>query len=220
MASISEQGHAFPAVWQQFLQLDQVSASDRLHWPDWHRGRPQFCFWGIAVEDAQLGREMQRLRQRLSPFLRPDYQRSEHITLYAAGFVMPQASQPDETDGRQLARQAALIRSAMNGPWQLQTGAVSSFAGAPFVEVIDSDGRLAALRRALLGCFADDRDVPFTPHLTLGLYRQPFAVRLLAERLAQLSLPALTIPVSAISLFSYHTGHLCSPLKIEQQLPC
>ena len=205
-------------IWQQFRQLKTVRPTRQYHWPDWHQGRERFCFWGVAVSCPELAVQLSECRRQLADCLLPGYSRDEHITVFAAGFMMNRAEKTDETDLEKLQQQTKLIRQAVNKPFELQTGVVNSFAGAPFVEVTDPEGGLAAVRAALLGHFANDRSVPFTPHLTLGFYRRAYPVAEISQRLQAVSLPARRIRVNGLRLFSYATEDIRSALEFEREV--
>ena len=206
----------YPDTWRQFCRASHVTPTNQYHWPDWHQGRERFCFWGLAIDEPDVVRHWQSLQNRLSPLLLPDYQREPHITLFAPGFWVAEAKAADEVDEAMLAEQAEWIKAAITKPFTISTAGVGSFPAAPFIEIVDNDGGLAAIRAALLKKLPDDRTVSYVPHLTLGLYHYRERTERVAEALQALPASVLDITVTGVVLYSYATHDIRSLLVREK----
>ncbi len=216
----------FPEVWQRFLKLPAVTAvspsADDTVLRLWHRGRQRYWVWAIEVEDPGLLAQWQQCRTQLQDWLLPDYRRQPHITLAVAGF--PLCPLPgvynDSFTPQQLALCEARLASTRVAPFEVQVGAINSFAAAPFLEVDDRQGGLGRLRQQVVVHRDDFREEPWYPHLTLGYYRRSLTPRQLLPALIGSSPPApLTLQVNGLCLMSYAADELGGALRLEHSYP-
>lgn len=210
--------HAYPEQWQQFLSADTVIPTLRYHWPQWHKGRSRFCFWALLPDDADLEQQLAECRQKLSAYLLADYHKQTHITLYAAGFLCKQECEPDDVSETELDRQEAAIRQLKLPKFTVQTASINSFAGAPFVEVVDEAGYLQRLHQALTALSGKDRDNELIAHLTLGLYQQAFSTCDMAYALDTTMVKPLSIHCTELHLLAYDASDIRSPLISLRQI--
>lgn len=166
---------------------------------------PQCELLDTALADA---------RQPLVDYLLDDYHKQTHITVYAAGFPCDVAQLRDDVSQAELDRQEAAIRQLALPSIKLTTAALNSFAGAPFVEVVDDAGQLQSLHQRLCDVSGEDRDGVLIPHLTLGLYRDAFPVGEVAGRLQERVVMANAIRCNTLHLLAYAAADIRSPLQI------
>lgn len=205
--------------WQQFQAAETTYATSDYTWPEWHhQGRQQFCFWGLLPNSFELERSIQQAQQQLAAYLLADYQKQTHITLYAAGFLVPEKRLADDVTWRELQQQADLIQQLQLPKLKLQIGASNSFLGAPFLEVVETAGQLQRLHQALSVAFGQDRDGALIPHVTLGLYRQAWATSDLTASLTNAQQQGIAVNEQQLHLLSYSSDDIRSPLSIVKTI--
>jgi 2'-5' RNA ligase len=123
-----------------------------------------------------------------------------------------------------LAAQQAALKAASQArvlhPFTLQLGRLNSFDSAAFLQVTDPEGGLQRLREVLVGTHDEYRDMPYCPHLTVGLYRRAVAKTALTAQLLALDAgPALSLPVQAVSFVHYEARCLQGPLTTQWVWP-
>ncbi len=196
--------------------------SQQRDFTEWHRGRPRFAVWAVAL-DAHPGLD-QRLAQvqaALAPWLLPGYQRQPHITLHICGFPVRQAQAPDDFDLARLQAQASALAEALPAPFTLQLGGAFSFASAACLAVRDEAGHLARLRHALSAAVPEADATPYVPHVTAGLYNGAWPLAQVHERLAPLAqAPELAVTVRALSWMCYDSAVVGGPLRPLLQVAC
>lgn len=196
--------------WQQFLAAETTYATQDYTWPAWHhKQRKQFFFWGLLPESSALEQQFQNTQKQLSPYLLENYHKQTHITLYAAGFLVEEKQHDDDVTWQVLQQQAELIQSLNFEHLQLKAGALNSFLGAPFIEVIDKAGRLQHIHQALTQQFGSDRDDTLIPHITLGLYKENFPVRTIEKEFLALQAEKLQVEVNSPEL-----GFVCNEVRL------
>lgn len=213
--------------WQQFLAAETTFSTQDYTWPAWHhKQRKQFFFWGLLPECQTLEQAIQNTHKRLSPYLLENYHKQTHITLYAAGFLVDKKQYDDDVTWQELQQQAELIQSLNLDCLELKTGALNSFLGAPFIEVIDKAGRLQQLHQALSQQFGSDRDGTLIPHITLGLYKNNFPTGTIKNKFlaieaakqttetnsTELNLREIEFSCKQVQLISYSSEDIRSPL--------
>lgn len=178
---------------------------------DWHRGRRWFALWALWHEDAALAAQLARLHAHCAGLLRPGYARQPHVTLAVRGFCADHAQRPDDFTPQALARDVATLQALNLGAFVVETAGVGSFSMAPFVQLHDTEGGVAALHAALGG-----RQRPaYVPHWTLGLYGANWPRPVVARRLRRLPpMPRLRLPVTALALLRYDALELSGPLQL------
>lgn len=138
------------------------------HREAWAAGRTHYAVWGIRVSADPVCRRARTVQDALPAGVRPLDASDLHVTVWVGGF--PTASAPSHDDDiaeAALERQAQVLAGCRS--FRLHVGGTNSFTTAPFLEVTDPDGGLAALRAALGRAGpAELRFAPFLPHLTLG----------------------------------------------------
>lgn len=213
--------------WQQFLAAETTLATRDYTWPAWHhKQRKQFFFWGLLPECQVLEQAIQNTHKHLSPYLLEDYQKQTHITLYAAGFLTEEKQYKDDVTWQELQQQVELIQNLNSDCLELKAGALNSFLGAPFIEVIDKAGRLQYIHQALTQQFGSDRDNALIPHITLGLYKNNFSTRIIENKFlaieaakqanetnsTEINLSEIEFSCKQVQLISYSSEDIRSPL--------
>jgi len=110
----------------------------------------------------------------------------------------------------------------------LQVGAIDSFSSAPYLQVTDPHQHLSRLRTACTSLAEVNRSnefrtSPYTPHLTLGLYRDSFDCRTLDNEFRRINRQhgfdaGLPLAVKALHFMSYASHCVGSPLRTELSL--
>lgn len=190
---------AFAATWQSFCAADRLLGPTPGHREAWAGGRRTYAVWGVRVSTEAVHRRVHAVQNSLPAGLRRLPLADLHVTIWVAGF--PTDDHPTRNDDiREADLDAHAHALAGCGRFRLRIGAANSFTTAPFLEVFDPDGGLAAVRGAL------DRSGPrelrfaaFQPHLTLATATEdrptaPLRDALLPHRLA----PPLEVDVCRI----------------------
>jgi 2'-5' RNA ligase len=204
--------HDFSERWQTFRKAEMTIASQQYNWPQWHQGREYYCFWGMLVDEAKVENHLISLKQHLKNYLVADNLKQAHITLYAAGFVCQRERYQDDVSEAKLAQQETALRNLQLSRFSITTSHVNSFAGAPFIEIIDKQSTLQKIHQTLRNISGADRDSEFVPHITIGLYRDTFSTIEIAEILQQPPNLMLSIECKRLCLLAYAANDIRSPL--------
>jgi len=196
----------------EFLAAGTTYANRDGDFSAWHRGRTHFAVWAIAVDDPRLTARLAEARLRFGTLLRGDYARQPHITLQVCGFPCRQAAATDDYGLDRLAGQARRLAASGVGPFDIALGACNSFAAAPFFEVADRSASLARLRDALEAEHAEERSVPYVPHLTLGLYAAETPVATVLPCIDACVAAPIALRVERIELMAYESSVIGGPL--------
>jgi len=159
-----------------------VAIEDR-DYPEWRRDRERYAVWLIDADFAPIRQHVQAAREHLRNLLSL-HQRPAHITLFVCGFWVDQARLDDDFDPTMLAAQLRVLSAATMTPFTLTLGGLDSFDSAAFLRIGGADEKLELLRAALGQGSKEIRQTPYTPHLTVGLYRERFDKRDVAQQLA------------------------------------
>lgn len=141
---------------------------------EWHKGRGHFGLWYLPIE-GEAAAACARLRGQLSTLFCENYQRQWHITLFVSGFLAHhrKAILTDDIAWQAVLMQAKML-SAQCTPFLLQMGGVDSFDNCTYWAVQPS-ASLDALRGLLAKNSAEISPSRYTPHITLGFYRENFS---------------------------------------------
>ena len=189
------------------MNEERTLPSEQRDFVEWHRGRPHYAVWAVALHDPAIDARLEQLRAALQPLLLPGYRRQPHITLQLCGFAVEQPRQADDFGPQQLQAHAdALVRLRLP-PFELQVGGAFSFASAACLAVHDASDSLTRLRTALSRAVAPGDAPPSVPHLTAGLYRGAWPMHEVQQRLRALqSLPPIAVPVTRLAWMRYDTA--------------
>jgi len=192
---------------ETFRQATYTVRNEDRNFTSWHRGRPWFHFWNVAIDDPEWCAQAHAAAGWLSDFLVPDYHRQPHVTLLPSGFTPLTTLQHD--------RARALANAAPR--FEIRLGPLSSFTASPCF-AIESDGCLHRLRTALMAIQADAQETTvdgnYAPHLTVGLYRDRFRTARVANRIAEFAPGSLaSLRVDQIMLCRYDTSSIKGPIE-------
>lgn len=178
---------------------------------EWHRGRRRYALWAIDADSPVLRHRVEQARAHLGGLLLDGYRRQPHVTLSLCGFPSPAPSAPDECDASSVERQVAMLVRARPAPFGISVGGLSSFAMSPFLTVSDDEAGLSALRDRLgPGCDGG----AWTPHVTVGLYAGDWPAGPVRSRLSAFPKgPALRVPVTRVTLFTYDASEIDGTLE-------
>ncbi len=211
-------------IWQSFGQSPHTVPTLKREYPEWHQGRQQFCVWAILLDQPAVLEYLAAAQYWLSDFLIQPYQRQAHITLSACGFWQPdpgliKVKQLDNFPDALLEQQVQALDRLSLEPFQLRIGALNSFSSAPYLEVEDKQGALPALRTCMPGYFERIREINYTPHVTVGCYRERFNTDAVASRINDFTFSEspIVIAVYEIALLRYSTNDIGSELIAEQR---
>lgn len=180
---------------------------------EWHRGRPHYAVWAVALDDAAIDARLAQLRDALQPLLLPGYLRQPHVTLQLCGFVVDSPRQPDDFGPLHLQAHAEALARLRLAPFELRIGGAFSFASAACLAVHDPSSSLPRLRAALSRAAASGDATPYVPHVTAGLYRGTWPMPEVQQRLRALqSLPPIAVPVTQLAWMRYDSAVVGGPL--------
>jgi 2'-5' RNA ligase len=176
--------------------------------------------WAIGLKEVGRFLELSYpWRCKLTEGWKTCPKRSPHITLQVCGFISEPAILDDDFDGAMLARQRAALAAARLPAFTLAIGGIDSFDSAAFLRVRDPARGLTAIRAALAAGHPEACPGRYTPHVTIGLYRDRFAKRAVRRRLTALAtLPPLRLAVRDIVLAGYAARELDGPLETLERV--
>ena len=208
-----------PLIRMHFTRSPRTVPLEDRDYPEWRRGRERYGIWMVDADTAPLRQRVGRVRAELEGLFAP-HLRSAHITLFVCGFIAEPAVLDDDFDGAMLARQRAALAAARLPAFTLEIGGIDSFDSAAFLKVRDPARGLAEIRGVLAGGQTEVCPGRYTPHLTVGLYRDSFAKRDVRRRLAALPpLPPLHLAVREIVFAGYTARELDGPLVTIERVP-
>lgn len=196
-----------------FGEADETIPSVPGDYGGWHRGRSDYAVWLIRLDDNGIKQTIEAARRHMADYLLPSYNRQGHISLFVCGFLTKQRVHDDDYTEDQFRDQARLLDHAGITPFRIEVGGISSFASAPYLEVFDPDGGIARTRDILTRrCPEIARDVPFIPHVTIGLYSDAFPYGIVARRIASFPAAPVGVEVSHITFATYQAKVIGGPL--------
>ncbi len=188
---------------------DLILRNEQRDFPEWHLGRPHYALWALDVDTPAIRQRVAAAERHLSGLLLANYYRQPHVTLSLCGFPSACPEHADDFGAAALAAQLAALRRAQPRPFDIEVGALASFASAPYLAVQDAGGQIAVLRKCLAGGSLKDFGDPYVPHVTVGLYADAWPLSEVQTRLTSFSgIEALCLRISGISLLSYASAHI------------
>ena len=143
----------------------------------WHKGRMRYAIW-MLTPPHNVVTQIQALQKKLESWIIP--LSSPHITLCACGFPAQNPQYSDDVSDKELKEQEHRLNNL--NPFNVETYGVSSFLNGPIV-LIKPNSELMNLRALLTLENPDFREVSYTPHLSLGLYKRPYKTSMVAKQL-------------------------------------
>jgi len=202
-------------------QRQRTVPSEIRDFPEWHHGRETYAVWILDCEKSVPVQEKFKAAQaHLDDYLLKPYHRQPHITLFVCGFLVESPQHSDDFPQSQIDAQIQALERANLDSFDIQIGALNSFASAPFLEVRDPDFGIAALRSVLGEGAREFRTTSYHPHLTVGLYADSFPSKEVLARMERFISEPVRWKVEKITLSTYQakevTGKLSS--KYEKNL--
>ena len=188
---------------------DLTLRNEQRDFPEWHLGRPHYALWALDVDVPAIQQRVAAAERHLSGLLLANYCRQPHVTLSLCGFPSACPEHADDFGAAALATQLAALRRAQPRSFDIEVGALASFASAPYLAVQDAGGHIAVLRECLAGGSLKDFGDPYVPHVTVGLYDDAWPMSAVQTRLASFAdREALHLQISGISLLSYASAQI------------
>ena len=200
-----------------FIRQKKTYKNQDRDFTDWHKGRERYAVWAIDIDEKSWGKNLKSARDLLKPYLLEGRHRSAHITLFACGFFYE--LNKINTFSEMIKAQVEDLKKANLSPLSIELSSLDSFLSAPYFSIICQTNSINEIREIMARHSNEDRAEVYRPHLTVGLYNDAYSTHLLSDkiRLYQPE-PAKEILVTKISLMSYATKSIFSPLKTEFQL--
>jgi 2'-5' RNA ligase len=219
----------YEAAWTRFHSLSGLIHGFETIDSPWARGRDRYGAFLVRVEDPAARDHLRPLAERLAtvPALTLYPERYWHITIKTLGFLVTEATSPDEVQDASLASivEAASTVFDAQPPFDLRIGPINAFPDVVIAEIWD-DGAVRRLNTALLdampGLLRHPFDGPhFLPHVSLARYASNGALDKLKATLSDLRDvgPGPTLHVPAIELITAHIGHEAPLLETTHTFP-
>jgi 2'-5' RNA ligase len=142
------------------------------------------------------------------------YLRHAHITLSLCGFPSKSPLDSDEFGPEALAAQVQALHQAGVAPFDIAVGGLDTFSSVPYCAVSGGAAPLLALRRALHSPMGGATQGDYTPHVTVGLYRDAFPMPMVRERLQGFGTPEpLRVRVTGVDLLTYASAEIGGALR-------
>lgn len=176
---------------------------------EWHKGRTRYAIWALHVDDKCWLQHLHLAREMLMSCLLSGKQRMPHITLFAVGFV------EDTGFSDMVSQQKNILKKCQLKPFELQLGRLDSFSSAAYFSVVDLASNLNKIRNAFSSVMQEERNVTYTPHLTVGLYNAEYPTASLIELMKDYENPVCpSIEINKMSLMCFDTKSIFSPLEV------
>ncbi|MBS1228184.1 MAG: hypothetical protein H6R17_1461 [Proteobacteria bacterium] len=199
-------------------------ASVRQDFVDWRQGRSRYAVWAIRLDLPSLCAASARMRRHLADYLLPRYDRQPHITLRICGFPGPDQGLGDDYTPATFGAQIEFLERALLRPFSIAVGGPATFPSAAYFSVRDDEGGIARIQQALVGDGPGEKDFPYVPHVTFGLYRGRFRVAEVLQRMRSCPDPiSAQFTISELVLMTYQASVITGPLTaccafdLEQQ---
>ena len=187
-------------------------ASEKRDYPEWHHGRETYAVWVLLSDNKAIQTKFKAARKHLNGYLLEPYQRQLHITLFVCGFLVDTPKYNDDFSPTQLKAQIQALAKMHIQPFEIEIGGLNSFASAPFLDVHDPTGGIPRLRETLAMGAREFRTVPYTPHLTVGLYADAFPSEEVLRRMAEFPSEPVRGQVGQVTLATYRANEFAGKL--------
>lgn len=186
-------------------------------YPEWHKGRSQFCLWYLEIHSPELLNYLEQLRSVFADFLFKPNKRQFHITLFVCGFLNPRHIYNDDFPLEKFNAQLQQLQLSNIESFQLKTGKINSFESALFIEIEDPSHGLAGIRQQLYQCADEIAPLSYCPHITLGLYGKNFNSDDIFQRIQSIQQRSFEFKVEHFTFGTYVAQQLQGPLSVYQQ---
>lgn len=183
----------------------------------WHKGRRHYGVWYIPIDDDKVAAYCQRLRDELGGLFADNYRRQWHITLFVNGFYVDNCQYDDDFDECILTKQINELQKLQLSRFQLTTQGLGSFINCAYVGV-KMHPALMQIRQHLGSHHQEIAPLTYTPHITLGLYREDFDYDAVLNRLNSVATTALDIPVNRLVFATFDATDLQGELYNQHEI--
>lgn len=192
-------------MYDDFLQCKTTTAHEERDFFEWHQGIQYYGFWAIRIKDKSWNSLFLEGKQHISGLTLGGYHRQPHITIASCGLLAPQHFSQHQFD-----RQCKALESANLSSFSLSVGELNSFAGSPYIAIVDGDAGINTIRNILRGVAVEDSpSQQYIPHMTLGFYSGAFNSSWVVECLKRFrSGPIADLYVDEISFCRYKTSSI------------
>lgn len=186
------------------IDASHTLANERRDFAEWHRGRAPYVVWALDVDVAPMRGRIAAARHHLDGLLLDAYERQPHVTLELCGFPADSPQDDEEFSPDWVEAQIASLRRLALPSFELQVGALRSFASAPYFAVADTSGEISAIRQALAVDRKNRLNFDYVPHVTVGLYGGTWPAAEVISRLAGFDAgEPLKLRIDRVSLMAY-----------------
>jgi 2'-5' RNA ligase len=200
-----------------FLQSVKTHKQCGNEFSDWHQGITQYGFWAFEIHDPNWLSLITHAQAFLQQYAYPNYLRAPHITVSACGLV-----DQNHFSKLLLTKQINALKKLEVPPFKIKVGKLNSFTTAMYLEIEDASLSLNKIRSVLNNITADHPTDIYHPHVTLGLYRENFSTREVANSIESFRLTAPQnlppIEMSEIVYCQYETNILQGPYKVVHRI--
>ena len=183
---------------------------------DWRAGRHRYAVCAIDLDHDGLREASDKMRRHCADLLLPHYARQPHITLRVCGFPCRERRLGDDYTHADFAAQVSALESERIEPFPISIGALDTFTTAPYFSVLDIEGGIARARQALAMPAGDgpgEKEFPYVPHVTFGLYGGRFPMPEVVRRLnAVPQIENTQLTVKRLTLLTYEASRIAGPL--------
>ena len=196
---------ADPAWTEPCIQQDFVA---------WRKGRSRYAVWAIDLDTPDLRAACARMQQHFAAYFLPDYERQPHITVRICGFPGPGNGFDDDFTPDLFKAQITALAAAQIKPFTLSIGSPESFTSAAYFSVHDHEGGIACIRQALGNDGPGEKNFPYVPHISFGLYRDRYSLAEVLQCMQSCAGPMkVEFAVKQLVLMSYEAAVIAGPLR-------
>lgn len=186
-------------------------------YPEWHKGRRRYGVWYIPIDDAVVADYCCQLRGELHELLADDYRRQWHITLFVNGFYVDGCQYDDDFDNAILSKQINALEQLSLSNFHLTTQALGSFINCAYLGIAPHL-ELVRIRQHLGSHHREIAPLAYTPHITLGLYRQAFEYDAVINRLMSVTTRSLCLSVNRLIFATFDANDLQGKLYNQYEI--
>tara|TARA_R110001592_G_scaffold68269_3_gene209138 strand:- start:15230 stop:15847 length:618 start_codon:yes stop_codon:yes gene_type:complete len=197
-----------------FISHSHTDALSDENFEKWHCGIPYYGFWAILIEKPEYLALISQAQTHFQNFFLPGYSRQAHITLNACG-LMSEAHFSEAA----LDKQIRIVKEMKLSAFEISLSHIDSFTTAAYVNISDSSHSLYKINEALSLISNDSKPTTYQPHITLGLYREKFKSKFVAEEImnfGRIEMPSLL--VSEIQFCRYQTSNIQGPIEVMKTI--
>lgn len=201
-------------MYEEFLSHKKTTASCDRNFEEWHLGIPHYGFWAVVIDNLNCLDLVSRAQTHLQHLFLPGYTRQAHITLNACGLL-------SETHFSQakLDQQIRILEYLNLSPFDISLGSIESFSTAAYLSINSSCNTLQKLNKVLSEIVSDSSPITYTPHITLGLYRDSFDCQYVINEILNFgSFEKPSIQITEIQFCQYQTTSVQGPIEVVKRV--